>query len=116
MNFAADAPAFGGFGQSLPDSAVPALLGAGQASQAGPTVRRVGNHTLYKRGTIWIADNALDGDLDQAESTARSVQRFSDDYFRLAANCDADEQAILASQQADEELLVRLQGQVYRIR
>jgi hypothetical protein len=44
------------------------------------------------------------------------VNRFSDDYFKLIAANTPEENQILARQQSGEELLIKLRGQVYRIK
>lgn len=82
---------------------------------AAEAVQTVGNQALYRRGNLWIAQNAIG--VDPAKDTAQveDVERFSDEYFRLIAANTAEENAILARQQAGEELLIKLRGQVYRI-
>ena len=45
-----------------------------------------------------------------------TVRLFSAEYFQLIHDNTVAENQVLASQRADEELIVRLRGQVYRIR
>lgn len=80
------------------------------------TVQIVGNETLYKRGSQWFAASAKDVDLKRDAAKVKTVERFSDEYFKLVAANTAAENAVLARQQAGEELVIKLRGQVYLIR
>lgn len=82
------------------------------------TVKNVGNQTLYKRGKLWIAANAKDIDPSETEDEKqiKTIERFSDDYFKLIAANTASENAVLAVQKEGEELIIRLREQVYRIK
>ncbi len=78
-------------------------------------VQVVGTQTLYKRGRTWIAANARNVDLKRDAKKIKTIKRFSDEYFKLIADNTASENAVLARQQAGEELIIKLRGQVYRI-
>ncbi|ADB15096.1 von Willebrand factor type A [Pirellula staleyi DSM 6068] len=78
-------------------------------------VQNAGNSTLYRRGKLWIADNATDVCEEKDAAKIKKIKRFSDEYFKLVSENTADENAILATQQAGEELLVKLRGQAYQI-
>ena len=65
---------------------------------------------------MWIAANALDVDPERDQDRIGTVERFSEDYFRLVRDNTARENLILAQQQPGEELIVKLRGRVYRIR
>ena len=80
-------------------------------------VRPVGKDTLYKRGKTWIAAGAAEEDLEKAEREMRikRIKRFSKDYFDLVRANTKSENQMLAVQQAGEELVVKLRGQLYRI-
>jgi Ca-activated chloride channel family protein len=122
------APGAGGFGGGQ------AGRGAGVASApaAGPAVRLrdieadeevavhsvqiVGKETLYKRGNQWFAANAKDIDPKRDADKIQTVERFSDEYFKLVAANAPSENAVLARQQPGEELIIKLRGQVYLIR
>lgn len=78
-------------------------------------IRNVGNQAIYQRGKVWVAANATDVDLDEAKDV-QTVERFSDEYFKLVKANTKGENEIFAQQQAGEELVIRLRGQVYRIR
>jgi Ca-activated chloride channel homolog len=80
------------------------------------SVQTIGNETLYRRGNQWIAANAQDVDLQRDGHKIQTVQRFSDEYFRLVAANTSSENAVLARQQPGEELVIRLRNQVYLIR
>jgi len=78
-------------------------------------VRNIGNQTLYRRGQVWVAANASDVDLEKAEKI-ETVKRYSKKYFELVKANTREENRILSSQGEDEELVIRLRGQVYRIK
>lgn len=78
-------------------------------------IQNAGGETLYRRGKIWVANNAKDIDPEKDEAKIKRVKRFSDDYFNLVKANKPDENAILAAQQDGEELLVMLRGQAYWI-
>jgi len=77
-------------------------------------IQNAGKETLYKRGNLWIATNAQKIDPEKDEAKIKRVKRFSDDYFKIVGANTSDENAVLASQQEGEELLVVLRGQAYR--
>ncbi len=80
------------------------------------TVRNVGNETLYKRGNVWFAANAGDVDLEKDAEKIVTVERFSDEYFKLTAANTAAENTVLSRQQEGEELIIKLRDTVYRIK
>jgi len=79
-------------------------------------VRTVGNQALYRRGRVWIAAEAADLDLADDAARIQVVHRFSDEYFKLIYQNTIEENQVMASQQAGEELVIRLRGQTYRIK
>ncbi|MCA9203835.1 MAG: VWA domain-containing protein [Planctomycetales bacterium] len=123
----------GGFGGGVPTGPAGGLPGAMPANQpAAPngvayrdiendrvvvaeSVQVVGNETLYKRGNLWVAENAKDVDPEKDKAKIKTIKRFSDDYFKLIAANTASENSVLARQQAGETLLIKLRGQAYRI-
>ncbi len=80
------------------------------------TVQIVGSETLYRRGKRWFAASAKDVDLQKDADKIKTVERFSDAYFKLVAANTTSENAVLARQQAGEELIIKLRGQVYLFR
>jgi Ca-activated chloride channel family protein len=133
---AASAPAFGGLagGGGMSGGAMKRNIGA---SPAGPAalrasntfrdidsdrtvvadgIQNAGKETLYRRGKQWIANNAKDLDPTKDQAKIKEIKRFSDDYFALVTANTPDENAILASQQDGEELLVRFRGQAYLVK
>jgi Ca-activated chloride channel family protein len=82
---------------------------------AADSVQNVGSQTLYKRGKLWIAANAQKIDPEKDKEKIKRVKRFSDEYFALVKANTHDENAVLATQQAGEELLITLRGQAYQI-
>jgi len=80
------------------------------------TVQIVGTETLYKRGTQWFTASAKDVDLKRDADKVKTLERFSDEYFQLVAANTPAENAVLARQQANEELVIKLRSQIYLIR
>lgn len=78
--------------------------------------QNIGKETLYKRGKIWVANSAKDTDLVKDKAKIKEFARFSDEYFKLVAENNTEENAILAAQQDGEELLVNFRGQTYYIK
>ena len=78
-------------------------------------VRQVSNQALYQRGALWVAANAADLDPQADRTKIQVVERYSDEYFRLARANTTVENSILATQRANEKLLIRLRGQAYLI-
>jgi len=70
---------------------------------------------LYRRGGTVIAANASDVDLERDKDQIIDIKRFSDAYFDLVRANTREENRILAAQNDDEELIVRLRGKIYRI-
>jgi Ca-activated chloride channel family protein len=79
-------------------------------------VQTVGNEALYKRGKLWIAQNAIGVDPEKDRAQIEEIERFTDKYFGLIAANTAEENAVLARQQPGEELLIKLRGKTYRIK
>jgi Ca-activated chloride channel family protein len=113
---AAKAPAPSGFGGFAGGKGATFRDLEADEDVAAEGVRNLGKDTLYRRGRLWIAANALDVDLERDKDRIRTVEQFSEDYFRLVRDNTARENLILAQQQPGEELIVKLRGQVYRIR
>ena len=80
------------------------------------SVQIVAGQTLYRRGKQWFAANAKDVDLEKDAAQVKNVERFTPEYFQLVTANTPSENAVLARQQAGEELVIKLRGQVYRIR
>jgi len=79
-------------------------------------MRQVGNQAVYRRGKTWFASNATKVDLEKDAANIKAVERFSDAYFDLIRQNTVEENQVLAGQQAGEELVIELRGQVYRIK
>ncbi len=86
------------------------------AAETVRTVRNVGDQAVYQRGKLWVAANAADVHPEKDAEKIQAVERFSKEYFELVRANTVAQNQVLASQQADEELMIRLRGQVYRIR
>ncbi len=79
-------------------------------------VQSVGSETLYRRGKLWIAENAKEVNLVKDKEKITDLKRFSEAYFKLIAANSMSENAVLARQQEGEELLIKLRGKVYLIK
>ena len=78
-------------------------------------VRQAGNQAIYRRGRVWVAANASKLDPNSDENV-KTIERFSGEYFELVRSNTIAENQVLATQQAGEELLIKLRGQAYRIK
>ncbi|MFP4434871.1 MAG: VIT domain-containing protein [Phycisphaerae bacterium] len=77
--------------------------------------RQVATNTLYQRGNAWLTPEVSKLS-DEKLKKAEEVERFSEKYFELVRANSASENQILASQRKNEELVLKLRGQLYRIR
>ncbi len=85
-------------------------------AQTVANVRQVGRQALYRRGRLWVAANATEIDPEKDAERIKTVERFGEEYFALVSANTTGENEVLASQQAGEDLLIKLRGQVYRIK
>jgi len=79
-------------------------------------IRQVGNQAMYRRGSVWIAAEAATIDLDKEKDKIITIDRFSTEYFELVKANTPTQNQVLSSQQDKEELVLKLRGQLYRIR
>ncbi|MFO1092706.1 MAG: VWA domain-containing protein [Planctomycetaceae bacterium] len=79
-------------------------------------LKTVGDQTLYRRGQVFMTAGTQGLDLERDKDKIKTVERFSPEYFKLVAANTAAENALFSSQQADEQLLVELRGQVYLVK
>jgi Ca-activated chloride channel family protein len=79
-------------------------------------VRQVGNQAVFRRGKVWVANSAADVDLAKVADQIKTVERYSEEYFELVHKNTTEENQVLATQKADEELVIKLRGQLYRIK
>ncbi len=86
------------------------------AQKVEQSLRYSENEAVYKRGKIFIASNASDIDPDKDKDNIVELKRFSKEYFEVLKKTTKEENQLLALQDDDEELIVRLQGKVYRIK
>ncbi len=86
------------------------------AQKVEQSLRYSENEAVYKRGKILIASNASDIDPDKDKDNIVELKRFSKEYFEVLKKTTKEENQLLALQDDDEELIVRLQGKVYRIK
>ncbi len=88
---------------------------AGERKQVA-NVQNVGNQTLYRRGNVWLAPGTEKLDLEKDAGKIKEIKRFDNDYFELVRKNTIEQNQVFASQRADEELVINLRGQMYRIR
>ncbi len=79
-------------------------------------VRNVGNLALYRRGRVWMGADTTDLDLTKDADKIQVVHRFSEAYFELVRQNSVAENQVMASQQAKEELVIKLRGRVYHVK
>ena len=85
-------------------------------AEVARNVRQVGNQAIYGRGNVWVAANAAHVDPERDKDKIREVQQFSREYFDLVRANTVAENQVLSQQRPNEELIISLRGQVYRIR
>lgn len=88
----------------------------GAKAERVESVRQAGDQALYKRGDTWVAANAADEELEKTPDKVQVIDRYSKEYFELTRANTVQENQLLAAQRASEQLVVKLRGQVYRIR
>ncbi len=109
------------------DKASPAAANAGmgfgeggsgglEGGELGQGLRRNQGSTIYQKGNILFADNAADVDLEKEAGSIVDVSLFSDEYFALMENNSVEENRLMANQRTGEQLIIRLQGKIYRIK
>ncbi|MDG2013169.1 MAG: VIT and VWA domain-containing protein [Pirellulaceae bacterium] len=115
--------------ESFAENAAPAAAGAGggrgvilsatdspkNLSKALP-VRGAGKFTAYLKGNILFASNATDVDPEKDASKIIAIKKFSPEYFELIQTTTAAENQLLALQEPEEEMIVRIQGKIYRLK
>lgn len=79
-------------------------------------VASVRNQAVYQQGNQWRTGDTLHVDLDKSKENVQTVKRFSDEYFALTKVNTEEENALLSLQQDNEEMLIRLRGQLYLIK
>jgi len=117
LRYADRAPAAGAVARAAPmiGHADKDAYEAGRA-QTVANVRQIGNQALYRRGQVWVAANATEIDPARDAAKIQTIECFSEEYFKLVRANTVEENQILAAQSPGEELLIRLRGQVYRIK
>ncbi len=90
-------------------------------------IKQLNNETLYARKLpqteagkkakqILVTPETAEMDLEKDKMQIKTIERFSDDYFALIRANTAAENQILALQEDDDELLVKLRGQAYLVK
>jgi Ca-activated chloride channel family protein len=89
---------------------------AGGVPGAPQGIRYLKEQVAFKRGKLVVTPETSQIDLEKNRGEIQTIEKFSDAYFKLIAANDAEQNELLSSQADDEELLVKLRGQVYLIR
>jgi Ca-activated chloride channel homolog len=79
----------------------------GQWKPAEQNVRQVGGKTFYRKANRWVDAEVKPED----DAKAKSVEQFSDEFFRIARSQSAEMNQYMAM---DEPVTVNLGGQVYK--
>jgi Ca-activated chloride channel family protein len=85
------------------------------AHETFSTVQNVNNQALYRRGQMWVTPETAGLDLAKDAAQVKHVQRYSEEYFKLVGENSVSENQVLATQQPNEQLLVKFRGQAYLI-
>ena len=78
-------------------------------------LRQVGNIAMYRRGNQFYTPDLAGVDVKTDAGRIRTIRQFNEEYFTLARANTRQQNELLASQRAGEELMVSLRGQIYRI-
>lgn len=111
-------PAGGGFGGNLGGGGFAASPAATTPEENAATrtsgIRNQKSATVYKRGDLLFAANAADVEVEKA--TFVDVVRFSDEYFDLVNDNDAEINEAFSLQRSGEDLIIRIKEKLYRIK
>ena len=80
------------------------------------SVKVLGKNTIYRRGNLWIDASAKDIDINKDKAKITEIKRFSKEYFDLTEKNTKSENAVLALQKDDQQVLIELRGKVYLIK
>lgn len=80
------------------------------------SVKVLGKNTIYRRGNLWIDASAKDIDINKDKAKITEIKRFSKEYFDLTEKNSKSENAVLALQKDDQQVLIELRGKVYLIK
>lgn len=80
------------------------------------SIKVIGKNTIYRRGKRLIDASAKDIDVTKDKESIKEIKRFSKEYFELTAKNSKSENAVLALQKDDQELLIKIRGVVYLIK
>lgn len=77
------------------------------------SVKVVGKNTIYRRGNVLIDATAKDIDIIKDKKQIKEIKRFSKEYFEITEKNSKSENAVLALQKDNQQLLIKLRGQIY---
>jgi Ca-activated chloride channel family protein len=79
-------------------------------------LRNVGNLALYRRGRVWMTTEAAKLDPKKDADKITTIKRYSKAYFELARRNTVAENQVMASQRANEELMLKLRKRMYLVK
>ncbi|HUT09315.1 MAG TPA: VWA domain-containing protein, partial [Thermoguttaceae bacterium] len=79
-------------------------------------VQVVGAKVLYKRGNVWYSFDVAKQDAAEVAGKAKVITRFSEEYFELVGKAAPADAKVLSRQQAGEELMLEVDGEVYHVK
>jgi len=88
----------------------------GAKAEDASKVRQTGKGAVYRRKNIWVTPETAKLDLVKDADKIKVIERFTKEYFDLVRANATWQNQLLASQGAEEEMLISLRGQVYRIK
>ncbi len=86
------------------------------ADEVVEAVQVVGAKVLYKRGRVWYSLDVAKGDEADLAAKAKVITRFSEAYFEMIGKASAEDAKLLSRQKAGEELMLRVDGDVYHVK
>jgi Ca-activated chloride channel family protein len=93
------------------------LKGIKQNSNETVYARRVADGEPGKKGRqVLVTPETAQMDLEKDKAQIKTIERFSEEYFALVRDNTIAENQILALQEGEEELLVKLRGQAYLVK
>jgi hemin uptake protein HemP len=75
-----------------------------------------GGKTLYRRGNVWYAYDAVKQDMQKLRTETKVVERFSEEYFDIVRAASPATKRVLARQQPAEAVVIEHDGKMYHVK
>jgi Ca-activated chloride channel family protein len=75
-----------------------------------------GGKTLYRRGNVWYAYDAVKQDMQKLRTETKIVERFSEEYFDIVRAASPATKRVLARQQPAEAVVIEHDGKMYHVK